>query len=110
VTRRKLIWYPGAVEDLDDIVESLRSRGSHVNAERVLNRIEHAVATLRTSANRGRVVSEFAAHGISQYREAIVPRWRIVYRVDGVRVLVLTVIDSRRRLDELLIERLVRAQ
>jgi plasmid stabilization system protein ParE len=109
VTRRKIIWYPSALGDLDQIVEHLESAGSDLNAERVIDRIDAAVASLRLTALRGRVVLELAAHGITRYRELIERPWRIVYRVEPREVFVLAVVDARRRLDELLLERLVRA-
>ena len=42
-----------------------------------------------------------------QYRELIEPPWRIVYRIESESVLVLGVLDGRRDLKSLLLERLV---
>lgn len=109
MTRRSIAWYPSAIDDLDAIVERLRARGSHVNAEKVLAKIARKVGSLRISANRDPIVPEFLAHGIARYRELSVPPWRIIYRVEPKEVVVLTIVDSRRQLDELLLERLVRA-
>lgn len=47
-------------------------------------------------------------NGITTYRELIVAPWRIVYRVDGALVLVVSVVDSRRRLEDLLLARFLR--
>lgn len=109
MSRRTVEWYPSALDDLERIVEHLESAGSSVNAERVLTMLESKVGALATLSSRGRVVPEFAAYGITRYRELVVQRWRVVYRVDAKRVTVLTVVDSRRQLDEVLLERLVRA-
>jgi len=109
VSAYAITWYPEAAGDLDALIEHLRSRGSHVNAERVLNRIEAAVGALRSFPHRGRIVPELAAFGVTRYREVIVAPWRIVYRFERRAVFVLTLVDSRRELDELLLERLVRS-
>ena len=51
---------------------------------------------------------ELRAVGTLHYQEIIERPWRIVYRVQGERVLVLAVLDGRRSLTALLLERLVR--
>lgn len=109
MSRRSVEWYPSALSDLERIAEYLESAGSNLNAERVIAQLEAKVGAPAAFSLRGRVVPEFAAYGISRYREIIVQRWRVVYRVDERTVTVLTVVDARRQLDELLLERLVRA-
>jgi toxin ParE1/3/4 len=110
LSRRTIVWYPSAATDLDRLVEYLRERGSDVNAVRVLDRIDPAVVSLRSAPRRGRIVPEFAAHGLTTYREVVVHPWRVVYRVESHRIVVLTLVDRRRQLDELLLERLIRAE
>lgn len=107
--RRKVSWHRSATADVDAIVEHLLAAGSALNAERVIDRLEAAAASLGHSAMRGRVVPELAAYGIQAYRELIEAPWRIVYRVEAKEVLILTIVDSRRQLDEVLLERLIRA-
>jgi plasmid stabilization system protein ParE len=109
VSRRAVTWYPEALGDIDAIVDYLCSRGSHINAGRFLDRVEHAVSSLRSAPSRGRIVPELAAYGVDRYRERVVAPWRVIYRVEPRAILVLTIVDSRRALDELLLERLVRA-
>jgi toxin ParE1/3/4 len=46
---------------------------------------------------------------VHQYREVIERPWRILYRIDGDTVLVLAVLDGRRELRSLLLERLLRS-
>lgn len=107
--RRKVVWHASAVSDLDYLVEHLKASGSHVNAAHVVDRLDDLGASLSMSAERGRIVPEFAAHGIVAYREVIDRPWRLIYRVEPREVIILTIVDSRRRLDELLLQRLVRA-
>ena len=56
----------------------------------------------------GRVVPEFAHFGIRSWRELIVRPYRVIYRIDGHTVYVLAVVDGRRELDDLLLEKLIR--
>jgi len=57
---------------------------------------------------RGRLVPELLHTGISQYRELISAPWRIVYRVERQQVLIMAVLDSRRDLQAVLLNRLAR--
>jgi hypothetical protein len=60
-------------------------------------------------AQRGRIVPELRAVGVLHYRELMERPWRIVYRIGASHVLVLAVLDSRRDLQSLLLERLIRS-
>jgi len=55
--------------------------------------------------DRGRIVPELKAYGILSYRELIISPWRVVYRTSEQKVYVLAVIDSRRNIEDILIER-----
>ncbi len=57
---------------------------------------------------RGKVVPELRWHGVTTYRQLIEKPWRIIYRVDGWRVWVHAVVDGRRSLEDLLLERFLK--
>lgn len=104
---RDVRWSAAAERDLEDILEYI-GRESHTAAGQVYHRLRERAARLRAFPRRGRVVPELAVHGIRLYRELIVSPWRPVYRIAGRTTIVLAVVDSRRRLEDLLLERLVR--
>ncbi|MCX6995751.1 MAG: type II toxin-antitoxin system RelE/ParE family toxin [Kiritimatiellaeota bacterium] len=96
-----------AQRDLQDIVEFIAADDA-VAARRVLDLMESRVAALKRMPERGRVVPELAALGVHMYRELVVAPWRIIYRISGQTVYVLAVLDGRRNLEDVLLERLVR--
>jgi len=57
--------------------------------------------------NRGRVVPELKFYNIITYRELIVAPWRIIYRIENDTVYVLSIIDGRRNVEDLLLARLI---
>lgn len=103
----KVFWSEAAEGDLKSIIEYIyvdnpqAARGS-------LKKIKAKTSALCSFPQRGRVVPELKEHGILQYRELIVPPWRVIYRISGQQVYVLSVIDSRRNIEDILLERLVR--
>ena len=57
---------------------------------------------------RGRVVPELKTIDVYMYRELIERPWRVVYRFERNHVYVVAVLDARRNLASLLLERLTR--
>jgi toxin ParE1/3/4 len=96
-----------AQRDMQGIVEFI-SADDPLAAAQVLDRIESRCTALKQKPERGRVVPELAAFGIHAYRELVVSPWRVVYRISGTRVYVLAVLDGRRNLEDVLLDRLVR--
>lgn len=105
---RRIRWTRTAQRDLDVVVDYIAD-DSIENALAILDRLQARAESLATAAERGRVVPELRALDVHQYREVIERPWRIVYRIESESVLVLAVLDGRRDLRSLLLERLVRS-
>ncbi len=102
----KVIWTNVAENDLKEIIDFI-SIDSPQNALKILKNIKQKASNLYTLPERGRIAPELQGQGISQYRELIIPPWRLMYRIDEQKVYVLSVIDSRRNVEDILLARLV---
>jgi toxin ParE1/3/4 len=107
MTSGTVLWTQTAQSDLEVIIEHIAA-DSPATAVEVLDRLQARVASLDDLAPRGRVVPELRDLGVHQYRELIERPWRIVYRTEGARTVIMAVLDARRDLDSLLLERLTR--
>jgi len=101
----QVLWTDTARQDLTEIIDYI-AQDSVENALVILDKREAVAAQLATLPHRGRIVPELLQTGISQYREFISAPWRIVYRIESQRVLVMAVLDSRRDLQVVLLNRL----
>ena len=101
----RVLWTDAAQSDLNEIAQFIAAE-SLDNALAVIDRLERRCSTLERLPERGRVVPELKAVDILIYRELIVKPWRIVYRRDANQVYVMAVLDGRRSLPGLLLERL----
>ena len=54
---------------------------------------------------RCRIVPELKKNGIAQYQELIESYWRLIFRIDGSNVYLVSVLDSRRNLEDILLDR-----
>lgn len=104
---RRVRWTDAARLDLEQIVHFV-AEDTASNALAVLERTEHRSQTLDAMPQRGRIVPELRAAGVQTYRELVEGPWRIVYRYDDRDVYVIAVLDARRDLSSLLLERLAR--
>ena len=103
----KVPWTESARTDPETIVDFIAEEDPR-NALSVLEKLEKRARTLRQFPERGRIVSELRTLDVFLYRELIQRPWRIIYRIVEKRVYVLAVLDCRRELTSLLLERLAR--
>jgi plasmid stabilization system protein ParE len=104
--RFKVEWSRPASIDLLNVIEYI-SQENIDTAIRIFEPIKSRCKTLKRSPERGRVVPELKAYGIFSYRELIVSPWRIIYKISDQKVFILAVIDSRRNIEDILIERFI---
>jgi toxin ParE1/3/4 len=109
IRRFEVRWTLVAADDLDRTLTYLETENPSAASD-VGERLYAAVESLETMPARGRVVPELARFSIADYRELIVRPYRIVYRITGAVVHVHGVLDGRRTLKPLLLERLLSAR
>jgi toxin ParE1/3/4 len=102
----QVVWATIAEKDLREIIGYI-SVESPSNALKILKKMKEKASSLYTLPERGRIVPELQDQGISQYRELIISPWRLIYRVAEHEVYVLSVIDSRRNVEDILLKRLI---
>ncbi len=101
----QVVWSYIAENDLKNIIEYIAD-DSPPKALKILKSIEQKASSLNTFPERGRIVPELRDQGILQYREIVMSPWRILYRISEMNVFVLSVLDSRRNIEDILLKRL----
>lgn len=88
---RTLVWSPEAVEDIEAIAAYIE-RDSPWYARAVASKIVETAESIPEYPELGRMVAEIDDSAI---RERLVHRYRIIYRLDEARVLIVAVIHGR---------------
>ncbi|MDW7773309.1 MAG: type II toxin-antitoxin system RelE/ParE family toxin [Desulfobulbaceae bacterium] len=101
----KVTWTSVAESDLSNIILYIAEENP-ANARKILNKIKENASSLKQFPERGRIVSELQDQGLNLYREFTVSPWRVVYRISGKKVYVLTVFDSRQNAEDVLLKKL----
>lgn len=107
MNRRYMVnWTKTARSDFYQIIAYIRFSNSQT-ADNTFRKIKAKAQALESFPDRGRLVPELYRHGIAEFRELIVPPWRIIYKIGGEQVTVFSVLDSRRNIEDLLLQRLL---
>ena len=102
----EIVWARVAENDLKEIIDYI-ANDSQANALTIFKKIKKKASNLHTMPGRCRIVPELKDQGIMQYRELIVPPWRIISRIAEIKIYVLSVLDSRRNIEDILLKRLI---
>lgn len=103
----QVAWAEIAQYDLKQVIDYI-AIDSPGTASRILHKFKQQVSALYTMPDRGRIVPELKEQGIHTYRGIIIAHWRVIYRISDTTVFVLSVIDSRRNVEDILLDRLSR--
>lgn len=89
----RVIWAPRALARVEEIADWI-ARDNPEAARQWVEDVFNRVAQLRTFPHSGPMVPEVRREGV---RELVLGRYRIIYRVDQKRLVVLTVRHGRQR-------------
>ena len=107
--RYAVVWTEVAARDVERLAPYLLDEAP-LRAERILLRIIARGESLEFSPERGRTPRELRAIGDQTWLEIQEPPWRIIYRIAGKKTVEIHgVLDGRRSLEDILMERLLQA-
>ncbi len=92
----KILWSPLSVERLEEIFEYI-SKNNSPAAKKMVGRIFKKVETLSEYPERGRKVPEVKREEI---REVFLGEYRIIYRVESKKIIVLTIRNFKQLLSD----------
>lgn len=104
--RLTVVWTEVATRDVERLTIRL-SEDAPLRVEAIIERIVARGESLANLAQRGRTPSELRSVADRTWLEIIEAPWRIVYRVVGRTVQIHAVLDGRRDLRDILLERLL---
>ena len=94
---RKIIWTFEAADDLEAIATYI-ARDSGFYARSFVREIRDASFSLKEFPERGRMVPEFSNTAV---RELFIEEYRLIYRIEESRIVVLGIIHGKRDLKAL---------
>jgi plasmid stabilization system protein ParE len=104
--RYNVLWTESAQSDLISIIEYI-SINNPLNAKEIFLKFKSSASKLYFFPKRGRIVPELKEQGITIYRELVIKPWRVIYKIKNKNIYILSVIDSRRNVEDILLSRFI---
>ena len=102
-----ILWTQSANTDLEDNILYIAKDSINIAMEKY-ELFKDKVQALKVKPKIGRIISELKIHNIVKYRELIINPWRIFYKIEEKNVYILAIIDGRRNVADILLERNLR--
>ena len=100
-------WTDNAQYDLELIIEYIKIE-SVTTAKETFFAIKDACDHVRYMPTRKRIVPELQHIGMTQYKEVLFKRWRIIVSIKESTIAVLAVLNSSRNVEDILFQRLMK--
>ncbi|MDD5333249.1 MAG: type II toxin-antitoxin system RelE/ParE family toxin [Rhodoferax sp.] len=105
--RHEVLLTEGAEQDLEDLYDYIAEFDCAANANRVLDRLLEVAQSLAQFPERGTYPRELLELGIRDYRQTSFKPYRVIYRVQDLKVYIHLIVDGRRDMQALLSRRLL---
>jgi len=105
--KKKIVWSQDASDDLIDIVTYIKDKSGKNIANEIYQRIISHVEKIDVFPEGGRVVPELISIGVLDIREIIENPWRVFYRITSTNIQIISVIDGRRNIEEILYKKVI---
>ena len=99
-------WSKDASEELKCLIKYLVGKSGTASAGKIYDKLISKVDDLKNYPYKGRYVPELEKLGIVSIHELIVYPWRIFYRIDENNVFIISIIDGRRNIEEILFSKM----
>ncbi len=105
--KKKIVWSQDASDDLLDIVIYIKEKSGKNIATEIYERVIKHVEKIEDFPEIGRSVPELMAIGVIDIKEIIETPWRIMYRITLNEIQIISVIDGRRNVEEVLYRKVI---
>lgn len=106
--KREVVLSEPALADLLDINDYYLREVSDCVANSIIDGLEAAVNNLAEFPDMGSIPKELLSLGIRQYRQIIQNPYRIIYETFADKIVVHAILDGRRDMQSLLMQRILR--
>jgi toxin ParE1/3/4 len=103
----KIIWSKDAGEELIEIITWYKYNAGKNTAQKIYSRINAQIKRLKDMPGIRKPVQLLKDIGINDYRQIIQEHWIIYYKVERECIKIISVIDGRRNLEEILYKKII---
>jgi toxin ParE1/3/4 len=103
----KIIWSKDAGEEIVEIISWYKYNVGKNIAQKIYAKINSQIKKLKDMPGTGKKVQLLKDIGINEYRQIVQDQWVIYYKVAKESIHIISVIDGRRNLEEILYKKII---
>ena len=103
----KIIWSKDAGEEMIEIISWYKYNVGKNIAQKIYKNINLQIKKLKDMPGIGKKVQILKDIGINDYRQIVQDHWIIYYKVEKENIHIISVIDGRRNLEEILYKKII---
>ena len=102
-----IIWSKDAGDEFFEIISIIKYNTGQITANKIYERINNEVEKTSKNASGRRIAPMLKKFGINYIHQVNVNPWAIYYKVDNNLMEVVSIIDQRRNLEEILYKKFI---
>ena len=103
----KIIWSEDAGNELLEVISYIKKNSGIINAKNIYKKIMDKVNDVSYNAEGRRIAPLLREFGIIDIHQINVNPWSIYYRMESNTMKIISIIDMRRNLEEVLYQKLI---
>lgn len=105
--KKQIIWSQDASKDFIETITYIKEKSGKDIATKIYQKIILKIEQLENFPESGRLVPELSNIGVLSIREIIEKPWRIFYRITSSEIQIISLIDGRRNIQEILYNKVI---
>ena len=103
----EIIWSKDAGDELFDIISYIKYNTGKITAEKIYFKINKEIEKVSENAAGRRISPMLRNFGINNIHQINVSPWAIFYKVENENIEIISIIDQRRNLEEILYKKVM---
>jgi toxin ParE1/3/4 len=102
-----IIWSKDAGDELLEIISYIKYNTGKIAAERIFKKIDDGVKKASENAAGRRITPMLMNFGINNIHQLNISPWALFYKVENNEMKIISIIDQRRNLEEILYKKVL---
>jgi toxin ParE1/3/4 len=103
----EIIWSKDAGDELFEIISYIKYNTGKITAEKIFTKITDEVKRASKNASGRRIAPMLKNFGINNIHQISINPWTIFYKAENNRMEIISIIDQRRNLEEILYKKII---
>jgi len=103
----EIIWSKDAGDELMEIISYIKNNTGKINAGKIFKKINDKIKNISEHAAGRRIAPMLMNFGINDIHQLNINPWAIFYKVENNEMKIISIIDQRRNLEEILYKKLL---